>query len=385
MNFRLKLQKGGIIFITGFIMFSSIHLLLPGYRQIEWKQIMRNESRSIVLEDKTSLRLIAAYMRGGSTLMADLVRNTPADFYMFEPLHGIYFAVREKKLVQFLNGTERYISMDEVENVYVEMMYHWYTCSFDYIDLISLSSRFIKIHTPEHNVYFNCISRPKTRETKRDTVRRCITHLQTKCKRAKSRTIKTVRLPLLTVKKLIKRLPSLKVVHLNRDPRGILNSQFQLLINEGKNVTTAARELCGTMEEDLKTYEDFEFCSGRILRVIYEELCQFPFIIVPKIYNFFKITSMKRNGLRMVETKMMGPLRNCAYCTNRGDAVKTAYRWIDSISKEFLHTADRFCSVIYSKLGYLHLNYENLKITKTSWQPFREETNNTDTGLSNIH
>lgn len=75
--------------------------------QLKSKKQCSHYLGSIVLEDKTPLRLIAAYMRGGSTLMADLVRNTPADFYMFEPLHGIYFAVREKKLVQFLNGTER--------------------------------------------------------------------------------------------------------------------------------------------------------------------------------------------------------------------------------------------------------------------------------------
>jgi hypothetical protein len=241
------------------------------------------------------------------------------------------------------------------------------------------------MYTPEHAVYYNCISLPNARETKRDTVKRCITYLQTKCKEAESRTIKTVRLPLLTVKKLIKRLPSLKVIHLIRDPRGILSSQFGLYINEGKSVSFAARTLCGAMKRDLRTYEDFEFCGGPVLRVIYEELCQFPIIVVSKIYDFFNITLSKQSGLTVVETKMTGPLRSCDYCTNRGDAFKNAYRWINGIGKGFLYTVDMHCSAIYSKVGYLNLTYEKLRRKKTSWQPPQKRNNSGGPGLSNIH
>jgi hypothetical protein len=171
------------------------------------------------------------------------------------------------------------------------------------------------------------------------------------------------------VKKLITRLPSLKVIYLIRDPRGILSSQFGLLVNEGENISIAASTLCGKMEEDLRTYEEFEVCSGPVLRVIYEELCQFPFVTVSKIYDFFNVTFTEKSGLTVVKNKMTGPLRSCDYCTTRGDAVTNAYRWINGINKGFLHTVNKHCSAIYSKLGYLNLKYDNLRSKKSSWQP----------------
>ncbi|XP_062574785.1 uncharacterized protein LOC134236626 isoform X3 [Saccostrea cucullata] len=58
--------------------------------------------------DKTSLRLVVAYMRGGSTLLADIVRHTEGDFYMFEPLHGI--SQNLGNTTQFLNGTKRSVT-----------------------------------------------------------------------------------------------------------------------------------------------------------------------------------------------------------------------------------------------------------------------------------
>ena len=59
------------------------------------------------ITENTRMRLVLAYMRGGSTLTADIVRHTEADFYQFEPLHGITIAVQENRPVQFLNGTIR--------------------------------------------------------------------------------------------------------------------------------------------------------------------------------------------------------------------------------------------------------------------------------------
>lgn len=58
-------------------------------------------------KENTRMRLVLAYMRGGSTLTAEIVRHTEADFYQFEPLHGITNAVQKNRPVQFLNGTTR--------------------------------------------------------------------------------------------------------------------------------------------------------------------------------------------------------------------------------------------------------------------------------------
>ncbi|XP_052677727.1 uncharacterized protein LOC128158806 [Crassostrea angulata] len=138
------------------------------------------------ITENTRMRLVVAYMRGGSTLTADIVRHTEADFYQFEPLHGITIAVQENRPVQFLNGTIRNITKEELESVYTEMIYHWFTCNFKNIDLPGLTSSFIKTFTPEHGKYYSCINPVNTTKSKLDLVKQCIPILHLKCLESKN-------------------------------------------------------------------------------------------------------------------------------------------------------------------------------------------------------
>lgn len=321
------------------------------------------------LTENTRMRLVLAYMRGGSTLTADIVRHTDADFYQFEPLHGLAQAVQKNQPVQFLNGTVRNITQEELGSVSIEMIYHWFTCNFKNLDLPGLIDPFISIHTPEHRNYFSCINPKNTTKSKMELVKQCLPLLHIKCLESKSRTLKTIRLPVSMAGKLLKWLPRLQILHLVRDPRGILNSQFEQQVTEGKNVTTASKELCQTMSSNIKSFEELESCHGsRMLGVVYENLCQNPFIVVQKIFEFFHSRYSKRvkDNLKRL---MQGPVKSCDYCTNRGNALANAYRWISVIPLKELKTVDKHCSFLYSKLGYKHLDYDKLNVTKASWIP----------------
>lgn len=320
------------------------------------------------ITENTRMRLVVAYMRGGSTLTADIVRHTEADFYQFEPLHGITIAVQENRPVQFLNGTIRNITKEELESVYTEMIYHWFTCNFKNIDLPGLTDTFIKIFTPEHGKYYSCINPVKTTKSKLDLVKQCIPILHLKCLESKTRTLKTIRLTVSMAGKLLKWLPRLQVLHLIRDPRGIINSQFEQEITEGKNVSIASKDLCQTMSTNLNSYKELEQCHGsRMLGVVYENLCQNPFIVVPKIFKFFH-SNYSTRVRDFVKKLMQGPVKACHYCTDRGKALANAYRWISIIHKNDLKIVDKHCSFLYSNLGYKQLDYNKLNVTKTSWK-----------------
>ena len=263
----------------------------------------------------------------------------------------------------------RYISDGELDLVYTEMIYNWFTCNFQKIDIPGLTNPFISIHTPEHRSYYACIQPKNTSKTLIQRVEQCIPLLQVKCLNYKSRTIKTIRLPVEMAGKLLKWLPGMKFLYLVRDPRGIVNSQFEQLITEGKNVSTCAKELCQTISRDVKAFDELARCHGsRMLSVIYENLCQNPLAMVHKIYNFFGNKYSKRVK-DFVKRMMQGPVRACDYCTDRGNALANAYRWISVISKEGLHTIDSHCSFLYPYLGYQDLEYNKLNITKSSWTP----------------
>ncbi|XP_061185803.1 carbohydrate sulfotransferase 1-like [Saccostrea echinata] len=318
--------------------------------------------------EKTPQRLIVGYMRGGSTLTADIVRQTEGDFYMFEPLHGI--SQRWNKTIQFLNGTKRTIFRDERDTIYPELLYHWFTCNFDQIDLAALTNPFISIHTPELTEYYNCTVL-KLNESKSviDSVKMCVSLLYTRCITARTRTIKTIRMSMFMAGKLLKWLPNLRIIHLVRDPRGILNSQFEQHVTEEKRIFTTVKKVCNTISSDLSHIKELELChKSRIMRIIYENLCQYPLKVVPKIYKFLNMEYPKKVEI-FVKRILNGTVKKCHYCTDRGDALGNAYRWIHVIEEKTLIIIDLYCSFLFPSLGYKLLDYDRLNSTLVSWMP----------------
>ncbi|XP_061185802.1 uncharacterized protein LOC133193903 [Saccostrea echinata] len=361
-----------------FYMFEPLHGVSQAIRRNSSTQFLNGTERWLYLtnfhryaKDMTPLRLIVGYMRGGSTLTADIVRHTEGDFYMFEPLHGVSQAMRRNSSTQFLNGTVRKIFREEQQSVYPELLYHWFTCNFDHIDIASLTNHFILFHTPELKDYYYCLRTKRSTKTKNKLriVKMCSVLLRIKCRTAATRTIKTIRLSIYMAGKLLKWLPNLKIIYLLRDPRGIINSQFERKINEGKNVSFLAKELCNTISYDLNNFDNLEHChKSRMMKLIYENLCQYPHRIVAKIYAFLNIDYTWERKL-YVQRIMKGPVRRCSYCTDRGNALRSAYRWISVINENTLNITKLLCSFLYTKLGYQHLEYHVLNLTSVSWKP----------------
>lgn len=263
----------------------------------------------------------------------------------------------------------RSIEEKELESVYTEILFHWLTCNFHKIDIPGLTDAFIGYHTPEHRNYYACINPQNTTKSVIELVEQCIPLLQIKCHKAHSRTLKTIRLPVAMAGKLLEWLPNLKILHLIRDPRGIVNSQFEQVVTEGKNLSTSSEELCQTISKDVKSFSELHRCHGsRILSVIYENLCQNPHTMVKQLFEFFGKTYSKRVK-DFVNRTMQGPVKSCDYCTDRGNALANAYRWISKIRKGTLQTIDSHCSFLYSYLGYQKLDYNKLNTTKISWMP----------------
>lgn len=214
--------------------------------------------------------------------------------------------------------------------------------------------------------YHQCISNIST-ENELEIVKKCTELLRVRCKSARTRTIKTVRLPVFKAGILLKWLPTLKIVHIIRDPRGILNSQFEQKINEDRKLNVSAKNLCSRISWDLAAFENLKRChKGRLKSIIYEDLCQHPHLVVPKLYKFLNVEYTKhlKDYVRKITT---GRVRPCGYCTHKGNALANAYRWMNVIKEKNMNTIDQHCSFLYPKLGYVHLEFDKLNTTKFSW------------------
>ncbi|XP_062574784.1 uncharacterized protein LOC134236626 isoform X2 [Saccostrea cucullata] len=120
---------------------------------------------------------------------------------------------------------------------------------------------------------------------------------------------------------------------------------------------------------DLSHTKELKLChKSRIMSIIYENLCQYPFKVVPKIYRFLNIEFTNMTEI-YIKRMMNGPIKKCHYCTDRGNALGNAYRWIHAIEEKTLIIIDLYCSFLFPSLGYKHLNYEELNTTFVSWMP----------------
>ncbi|OWF55712.1 Carbohydrate sulfotransferase 1 [Mizuhopecten yessoensis] len=185
--------------------------------------------------------LIFTHPRSGSTLTGHIIQHVHESFYAFEPLRYLSESLEKRERIVFLNRTER--SYQESDTIWMkaEILYRWFTCDFDRVNLKDLSSMFIGAYSTNLNEYAACVRRIHI-PTK--TVPECIPLLKGQCNRAGVRIIKTIRLNIESVELLLELMPNLKVIYLTRDPRGKLASQMALKPAEWDIVTFVAKDLC---------------------------------------------------------------------------------------------------------------------------------------------
>lgn len=317
------------------------------------------------------MTLVLGYMRSGSSLTADIIRVNHGDFYIFEPLHGlIEFSVKQNRSISFLNGTEQRLSYNDtvIEKLKTEMMLNWFTCNFQDIDLNSLYNEFIHIYTPEHDLYFNCTRQDRSNDSSLAmNIAPCISILQKACVEANSRMYKTIRLHTASVGYLLKRLPSLKVIHLVRDPRAILHSQLigNLTQSNRNHFRSFSRLFCGKMLEDIRNVKLLTVkYQGRIQRLVYENLALNPIEVSKSIYNFLR-AQFTIKVKEYVDSLTTGPIVRCEYCTRRGNSTYNAFKWMQNITSMYLHIIDKNCREVYREVGYSG----NISLYNESWNP----------------
>ena len=123
----------------------------------------------------------------------------------------------------------------------------------------------------------------------------CVHHLQKPCSDRKVVAMKTVRLTMNTAGILLRALPALKIIHLYRDPRGVVNSRRHLPWSQGmydaSNISLLARTYCTRLHRDnvyksklLGQYRD------RIYTVVFDKFGQNILNSARQLYGFLNLT-----------------------------------------------------------------------------------------------
>lgn len=188
------------------------------------------------------------------------------------------------------------------------------------------------------------------------------------CSNAKHRVTKVLRMSLDLTEIFLKEKANMKVVHLFRDPRAIINSHFQTtwspLRRHGseEHFTKAARALCNRMLRDIEIGERLLQKFPTRFKIIQYEDFDDPSSKIDILYRFLGMSHVKET--RQYISKPETGVNSGSSAGTKGNhpfKYRTMLKWSS------VRLIDKQCSGVYDKLGYTiysdEHSYRNLSIS----------------------
>ena len=187
--------------------------------------------------------------------------------------------------------------------------------------------------------------------------RLCTRILRKECMKSKFRIVKSIRIRLTWLLDILEEFPTLKIIHLVRDPRAVVNSLIR--VGECKvqhdGVPGCSHYFCSAMEEDLSTFKILKMLYlDRILRVSYENIASKPILESKRMYEFIDLK---------LDALAEGYIRNITIAGNNSTGVMSTIRanssipidaWRTRLNTENLFIVQTMCKSVMKQLGYYH-------------------------------
>ncbi|KAJ8306999.1 hypothetical protein KUTeg_015083 [Tegillarca granosa] len=302
---------------------------------------------------------MVTYLRSGSTLTADIIEQSNDVFYVYEPLHSfpqqIYYT--ETQICNISTGDCRHPENElEDPNVVKINLFNILTCQFGNLtQRIYFDMRFHAKRSKAMNQYDKCRNN--------ETHDICIEQLEKLCHQKPIKSVKEIRITMEIANWLMGVIPNLKIIHLLRDPRGMLASQKSghFIID---NAPTVAKAACNRFQRDvLVTHKMSKIYPGRIKLIVYEEIAENPVQTLNKLYDFLGLTVSQNITNYVLNITRSGKENNGYYNVVRSDSVKTAYKWRSNLNWQTVQQIDTECKEFYELTGFKafknELNYQD--------------------------
>lgn len=254
---------------------------------------------------------------------------------------------------------------DEVDvNVAADAVTNMVTCNHGNLDAGTMSLRFRSLESNENidvASYFQCVERKQPllrvrRKTKpisvqfvrNEYVRHCLPLLTERCKNASVRLTKFIRLSMHSIEPILRRLENIspvKVVHLVRDPRAMLDSQLRkndLRVRNFYMFQRRTRQMCSRIREDIRLAQlTKQRYPNTIYSIRYEDIVDKQMSTFSNLFSFL--------GLHVTE----GVRKYISETSTNVSEIYKRYIWRQTIPQRNLLVVDKYCSDIYGSLGYL--------------------------------
>lgn len=320
--------------------------------------------------------LLVTYMRSGSSWLGDITQQAKDSIYFFEPFQ---FMIEEgyysNGLVCYYNDKCRQPLSDvESHQIIMKNLLQIYNCEINMLHprvYRNVMRRHHKLCSQgQSTTELNAASakdakrRGKTREkmsnstdnaipSKRVSEADCLKMAINDCKNAKYRIVKTIRFSMDLVQILMDFIPSLKVIHLVRDPRGISNSRRHSAgMRMSRETDKHSIALCKEIFLDITVGDILrQKYYKRITMVMYEALAERPSEGAKYVYKFLNI-KYNKNIEEWVYNSTHANRNNGFFGTQRSDASEASVHWRKQLDFSDVDIIQKHCKEVLDTLGY---------------------------------
>ncbi|XP_064486839.1 carbohydrate sulfotransferase 3-like isoform X2 [Ornithodoros turicata] len=288
----------------------------------------------VVPKESVQRVIIVTYFRSGSTFLGDILQTHPRSFYHFEPLH------------MYSNDAR--------------------TDGQKARDGVALIKRILQCQFRQSSAYMNWVQKEKNQflfRRNRFLWSHCgirsplcfkTEYVTRICERAPLHVMKITRLSVAQVKDLVedKQFGSAKIVHLVRDPRGILASRKLLDWCRSSNCSDY-RHLCGEMRLDLDAFDELQRAHpSQVFRVRYEDVSLNPENSTRSLFKGLGLP-YSANVLMFLKTHTSAHKVDSLnpYSTRRNSS-SVPFQWMKKLDFEYILEVQKSCKDVLFRLGY---------------------------------
>ncbi|XP_060596083.1 carbohydrate sulfotransferase 1-like [Ruditapes philippinarum] len=177
-------------------------------------------------------------------------------------------------------------------------------------------------------------------------------HMPKKCKDSTHKVTKVLRLTTDLLATVLQSRDNLKVIHLFRDPRAIINSRIETdwyPAKTDKMIIENAKSLCNKMLYDFREGQKVQKLFPDRFRFLYYE--DFSVDILNKSKILYNYLGMNGNEVYYPEIIKLPAAKNAAPVKSERKK-NTAYWWRKTFKWEVVEKMEEICKDVYKELGY---------------------------------
>ncbi|CAL1538408.1 unnamed protein product [Lymnaea stagnalis] len=243
-------------------------------------------------------------------------------------------------------------------------MRNFLNCDFESLDEGSLSQPHL-IRSPTTFNYSSCLKMPWIQnDTYQDemikSIPGCISDLKESCRPAKVTVLKVIEAQMSQAKSLMRSDPKVKVIHLIRDPRGVLSSRRYFRKFNDEDPESFSRDICNSVLEDIGISRSLsQTFPGRVLTVRYEDIAKEPIRVTKQLYRFVGLEMTPSLEKRIWEMTYAGLPDDCNICPVRSNSTETANGWRKGLSFRTVAKIQEECKTLFAVMGYRSFTTED--------------------------